>query len=194
MSDLKLLELKDSFCDLLRSVNRPHTEDVLSGLEAIGFFCSPASRKDHLSYPGGLVEHSLNVYRIASLILADMRLFRNDLPVSKKNVIVASLLHDVCKAGRYQLNAKGEYEKDYSRFSAGHGEASVIWLLQQGYPLNEDEVQAIRWHMGGWQVAANEEMQEVYKHAYLHYPLLPIIHTADTLAAQVIEVISSNVE
>ena len=190
MKDLKFMELKDSFCDLLRSVNRPHTEDVISELEHIGFFQSPASRHDHLSYEGGLLEHSMNVYRVAALLSNDMRLFRCDLPVSKKSIIVASLLHDVCKAGRYQLNVKGEYEKDYSRFSAGHGEASVIWLLQQGYPLTEDEVLAIRWHMGPWQVAANEELQTLYKHACLNYPLVPLIHTADTLAAQIVEVSS----
>ena len=50
-------ELKDSFCDLLRSVNRPHTEDVISELQRLGFFESPASRKDHLAFEGGLVLH-----------------------------------------------------------------------------------------------------------------------------------------
>ena len=55
MNDIKLMELKDSFCDLLRSVNRPHTEDIISELERIGFFHSPASRRDHLSYEGGSI-------------------------------------------------------------------------------------------------------------------------------------------
>lgn len=182
------MELKDSFCDLLRSVNRPHTEDIISGLERIGFFHSPASRRDHLSYEGGLLEHSMNVYRVATLLANDMRVLRCDFSVSKNSLIVASLCHDVCKSGRYSLNAQGEYEKDFSCFPAGHGEASVIWLLQHGYPLNEDEVLAIRYHMGPWHVPVNEEMQTLYEYACTNYPLVPLIHTADTLAAKILEV------
>jgi hypothetical protein len=194
MTELRLLELKDSFCDLLRSVNRPHTEEVISELERIGFFESPASRHDHLSHEGGLLEHSMNVYHIATLLANDMRLFRNDLPLSKKSIIVASLCHDICKTGRYHCNVKGEYEKDYSSFPSGHGEASVIWLLQQGYYLEDQELLAIRWHMGPWHVVANDEMQNLYKQACLNYPLVPLIHTADTLAAQIVEVKTSKPE
>ena len=187
MKDIRLMELKDSFCDLLRSVDRPHTEDLIVALDGIGFFLSPASRRDHLSHEGGLLEHSVNVYRVATLLASDMRLFRSNMPVSKNSIVVASLLHDVCKAGRYHLNKNGVYEKDYSHFTAGHGEASVIWLLQHGYPLSDEEVLAIRWHMGPWHVAANDEQQALYKHACLTCPLVPLIHTADTLAAQIVE-------
>jgi len=66
------MELKSLFCELLRSVNRSHTEEVITELERIGFFESPASSKEHLSYPCGLVEHSLNVYRIAKMLAEDM--------------------------------------------------------------------------------------------------------------------------
>lgn len=187
MKDIRLMELKDSFCDLLRSVGRPHTEDLIAALDGIGFFLSPASRHDHLCHEGGLLEHSINVYRVATLLANDMRHFRNDMPVSKNSIVVASLLHDVCKAGRYRLRPDGVYEKDYSRFTAGHGEASVIWLLQQDYPLSDEEVLAIRWHMGPWHVAANDELQALYKHACLSCPLVPLIHTADTLTAQIVE-------
>ena len=32
MMELNAMELKDSFCELLKSVNRPHTEDTISEL------------------------------------------------------------------------------------------------------------------------------------------------------------------
>ncbi len=188
MTDINILKLKDSFFDLLRSVNRHHTENILNDLDSIGFFESPASRKDHLSYPGGLLKHSLNVYRVSTLLANDMRLIRPDLHISKKSIIVSSLLHDVCKAGRYLLNSEGEYVKDYTLFPAGHGEASVIFLLERGFPLTEDEILAIRYHMGPWMLPSNEEVQNVYRQACLLHALVPILYAADSLAAQVLEV------
>lgn len=186
MSNIMISELKDSFCDLLRSVNRPHTEDVISELERIGFFESPASSKYHMAYEGGLVAHSLNVYRMATLLVNDLRLFRNDMPGSD-SIIVASLLHDVCKASRYVKKNDGSYEKSYTNFPAGHGEKSVFILLRLGYQLTESEILAITYHMGGFRLLQScEEADQDYRQA-CKYPLVPIIHTADTLAAQIIE-------
>ena len=180
-------ELKDSFCDLLRSVNRPHTEDVISELQHLGFFESPASRKDHLAFEGGLVLHSMNVYKMATLVVNDLRLFRDDIP-SSDSIIIASLLHDISKVCRYVKNADGSYQKDYSYFPAGHGEKSAMMLLRLGFPLTEEEILAIEYHMGAFRLPLqSEEADKDYREA-CKYPLVPIIHTADTLAAQVIEV------
>jgi len=187
ISELKISELKDSFCDLLRSVGRPHTEEVISELESIGFFRSPASSKDHLSCEGGLLAHSMNTYRMATLLVNDLRLFRSDMP-SSDSIIIASLLHDISKAQRYVKQPDGSYLKDYSRFPAGHGEKSVIQLLRIGYPLTDKEILAIEYHMGAFRLPLHcEEADKDYREA-CKYPLVPIIHAADTLAAQVIEV------
>lgn len=51
---------KDKFIELLRSTNREGVEDLLEGLEKIGFFAAPASSTHHLNIEGGLVQHSLN--------------------------------------------------------------------------------------------------------------------------------------
>jgi hypothetical protein len=187
MMKKSIVELKTEFCQLLRSVNRPHTEKVICELERIGFFESPASRKDHLYEPGGLVAHSLNVYKVSLMMVADMRRLCKGIELSEDSCIVASLLHDITKAGRYTKNAKGVYEKDFSVFPAGHGEASVIWLQQQGYPLSIEEILAIRYHMGAYHIPQNEELQTLYKEACTHYPLVPLIHAADTLASQIVE-------
>ena len=186
MSELMISELKETFCELLRSVNRPHTEDVISELQRLGFFESPASRKDHMAFEGGLLMHSMNVYKMATLLVEDLRSFRDNLP-NRDSIIVASLLHDICKAGRYYLNAEGKYEKDYTYFPAGHGEKSVMMLLRLGFPLTEGEILAIEYHMGAFRLPLHsEEADKDYREA-CKYPLVSIIHTADTLAAQVIE-------
>ena len=47
-----------------RSVNRREgAVAMLKWLEGSGFFEAPASSKNHLAQPGGLVVHSLNVYK-----------------------------------------------------------------------------------------------------------------------------------
>ena len=47
---------------LLRQTGRRGIENVLAELGALGFFSAPASARFHGNYPGGLLEHSLNVY------------------------------------------------------------------------------------------------------------------------------------
>ena len=78
------------------------------------------------------------------------------------SVTIAALLHDVCKANIYKTVQKWRkdennrwesydaYDTDYSRFPVGHGEKSVIMLLRLGLQLTNDEIIAIRWHMGAW--------------------------------------------
>ena len=59
---------KDRFCQLLRSTGRENIEYVIEDLEAYGFFEAPASVRNHYNHPGGLVEHSLNVYDAAMMV------------------------------------------------------------------------------------------------------------------------------
>lgn len=184
----RIIEMRERFCSLIRSTQRKNAEIVLAGLDRAGFFEAPASRKDHLPAVGGLLEHSLNVYHTATMLAHDIINLRSDVHIDDNSLIAASLLHDICKAARYKLNIENEYEKDYTCFPVGHGEKSVIMLLQWGFELYEDEILAIRYHMGPWQIALhNTEAQEDYKQACRSCPLLTILHTADTLASQILE-------
>lgn len=180
--------MKKKFYNLLKSTQRVSVDYILEQLEEIGFFKAPASRKDHLNYDGGLMEHSLNVYRIATVLAKDLQQLRPNLQFREDSIIITSLLHDICKATRYKKNAEGEYEKNFSDFPVGHGEKSVIMLLQWGLPLTYEEILAIRWHMGPWHLPLhNEEQQKDYVQAVESYPLVTLIHTADTLASKIIE-------
>ena len=144
---VKYTSMKDKFCEILRSTGREGVETVIGNLEKLGFFKAPASTVFHLSCEGGLVQHSLNVCDMAlmlreSMIARDSSL-EEKLPL--ESVIVAALLHDVCKAEIYKegfRNVKNEktgewekvarYEVDYSYCPLGHGEKSVIRLLSWG--------------------------------------------------------------
>lgn len=80
------------------------------------------------------------------------------------------------------------YEVDYTEMPVGHGEKSVIMLLRSGLDLEDEEIFAIRWHMGPWDLPAQSiEMDKSYRKAQDRSPLVALIHTADTLAAQILE-------
>lgn len=52
----------------------------------------------------------------------------------------------------------GEYEGykvSYKDFPIGHGEKFVILLFCNGIALSDDEMLAIRWHMGAWEINLN---------------------------------------
>jgi hypothetical protein len=177
-------------------------ENVIERLEELGFFKAPASTKFHLNYEGGLLEHSMNVCDIA-LELRVLMLKKKDglddaLP--KESVIIAALLHDVFEADVYkpaikrQKNEHGVwcdvwgYDVDYSIFPLGHGEKSVIWLLQNGLKMTENEIMAIRWHMTAWDLPfQSPEMKGNLNTAKECCPLLSLLQAADGLAAHLLE-------
>lgn len=193
---------KNEFLELLRSTKRDGMEDVIEDLEDNGFFTAPASAGHHLNVEGGLVLHSLNTCKAALAVWEGMKKVEPTLEkeVSRESVIIASLLHDVCKMDIYipglkrKKNAMGVWEDvpgykvSYKKFPMGHGEKSLVLLLCDGLELTDAEMLAIRWHMGPWGVNMNSfEDQRNYDTAHTLYPLVMIVHTADCLAASIME-------
>ena len=195
-------ELKVKFKRMLLSTNREGIEHVIKKLEELGFFMAPASTKFHLNYKGGLLVHSMNVCDMAlelrEMIIGKKDELRDSLP--EESVIIAALLHDVCKADIYKPAIKRQkneygvwcdvpgYDVDYSSFPLGHGEKSVIWLLQNGLKLTADEIMAIRWHMTAWDLAfQSPEMKGNLNAAKDRCPLLALIQAADGLSANILE-------
>ena len=114
--------------------------------------------------------------------------------------IISSLLHDVCKSDIYketmkkQKNKDGQWEEvkgydvDHGQYPFGHGEKSVIVLLGLGLKLTLDEMVAIRWHMGAWDLAFQSfETKSNINEASNRYPLLSLIQSADNMASRILE-------
>lgn len=196
----KRMIIKESFITSLRAINREGMENVIEWLETSDFFSAPASRMVHGNHEGGLLEHSIEVCRIAQELYNMLLVRKPELKqqISIESVILASLLHDVCKANIYTKQEKirtlsdGQIEKydaytvDYSEFPLGHGEKSVIRLLQLGLKLTDDEIMAIRWHMSAWNLPfQSAEMKNNFDAATKRCPLLTIVQTADELASSV---------
>lgn len=193
---------KKEFVELLLSTGREGVERVIVELGKLGFFEAPASARFHLNYPGGLLEHSMNVCRVALQIRDMMVAMQPELEVKvpRESVIVASLLHDVCKSDiykpaiSYKKNSEGRWDKipgfdvDYSNLPLGHGEKSVIMLQMWGLKLTLDEILAIRWHMTAWDLAFQSPEQKANLNAARSSaPLCTVIQSADGLASHLLE-------
>lgn len=193
---------KDKFVELLQSTHRPGVDNVINALEELGFFSAPASTRFHLAYEGGLLEHSLGVCRIALMVRKQVLLVRPELEpqLPIESIILTTLLHDVCKSEIYKRAIKRRknergiwedyegYDVDYSDYPAGHGEKSVIVLLQSGLELTKEEVLAIRWHMSAWDLPFQSyELMGSLNAAREKTPLIGILQAADGLSANVLE-------
>ena len=87
------------------------------------------------------------------------------------------------------------YNVTMKNFPMGHGEKSLVLLLCSGLELTDAEMLAIRWHMGPWGVNMNSfEEQRNYDAAHTLYPLVMIVHTADCLAASIMETTPEDLE
>ena len=80
------------------------------------------------------------------------------------------------------------YDVDYYSFPMGHGEKSVIRLLQWGLEMTEDEMLAIRWHMGAFELPfQSPEAKSNLNTAKNKCPLIAVINAADGLASSIME-------
>ena len=165
---------KERFIDLfLDLVIRPGAEDLLAWLGTTDFFEAPASTRFHGAFPGGLVEHSLNVY--------DQLLFDHSaLKYGGQTLAVCALLHDVCKANYYHRDSDGWTVRD--ALPMGHGEKSV-YLIQKHMDLTDEEALAIRWHMGAYDEAYRGGSRAL-REAQERCALVLALHQADMRATQ----------
>lgn len=190
----ELQKQKQNFIDLLAETNRPGMDKLLAWLQTTDFFEAPASTRFHLNYEGGLLEHSLNVYR-TMLLMAFVNCKLTGIEMSVDTITITALLHDVCKANtykkgqRWRKDTNNRWEQyDVYEFKEdeplGHGEKSVYLLQRAGLQLTEKEVYMIRWHMGGFEARGN---QMTLSAAMAKCPEIALIHSADIIASSIIE-------
>lgn len=200
--EIDITNYKNEFITLLRECGREGMDDVIADLGEQGFFEAPASAGHHLNVRGGLVLHSLNTCKAALAVWEGMKKVEPTLEreVPRESVVIASLLHDVCKQDVYKPSTKRRktglgtwedvpgYNVSYRNFPMGHGEKSLVLLLCSGLELTDAEMLAIRWHMGPWGInmLSYEDIRS-YDAAQTLYPLVSIIHAADSLAAAIME-------
>ena len=160
----ELLQQRETIINLLRSTNRDGIERLIKFLDKSQYFFCWGSFKHH-KYAGGLAEHSLQVCKIA----LEERKGKCD----TNSIIIASLLHDICKVN---------YDFPVERGYYGHGTKSVQILEDYlDFKLTDEEWRAIRFHMGSKSYLRDENMAKEFKKAQ-DEELWYLIHTSDCLS------------
>ena len=190
--------MKQEYIRLLKTVKRPGIDKLINYLETSDFFVSPASSVYHGSYPGGLLEHSLNVYNCLVYEYENLKDSDFNLPtISEESIIVVSLLHDICKVNCYVESTRnvkneqtGQWEKVpfYKReplFPMGHGGKSVF-IAQQFIQLTPEEAQAIFWHMQAYDLSNYNTLNELSQ-ANTENLLCFLLAQADMKATYIVE-------
>lgn len=145
------METKERIVDLLKSTNRSCIEKLITYLEFNGFFESPASTKFRGCYAGGLAAHSLAVYERLLALSSPLKLDsvsapgQKPLPIDVGNIIIAALLHDVCKIGAY-IGDEKPYKWNKSQ-PKGHALLSIE-RIKKYIELTDIEKLMIKYHMG----------------------------------------------
>ena len=188
---------REEFLEIYNSlIKREGAKQLLDYLlsQSCDFFTAPASTRYHLSVEGGLLKHSLNVYRCLKDYLARQRV-RDEyaLEYSEESIAIVSLLHDLCKTNFYTVgfrnvkDDKGIWQKVpvyeiNDTLPYGHGEKSV-YIISGYMKLTREEAFAIRYHMG----FSNEDDARNVSKAFEMFPLALALSFADMEATYFVE-------
>ncbi|MBP3395988.1 MAG: hydrolase [Clostridia bacterium] len=186
---------QERFLALFRSkIQREGSERLLDYLSrGCDFFTAPASTRYHGNYPGGLLEHSLNVYDCLVDYLSRPRVKEvYGLSFSEESVAIVALCHDLCKVDFYKESTRNVKEDGVwktvpyytieDQLPYGHGEKSV-YIVSGFMRLTRDEAFAIRYHMG----FSGTEDNNTVGSAFAKFPLAVALATADMEAAYFVE-------
>ncbi|MGN0640547.1 MAG: HD domain-containing protein [Oscillospiraceae bacterium] len=178
------------------NIKREGADKLLDFLEnKSDFFTAPASTRYHNAFEGGLLRHSLNVYKCLVAYLERGRVKdMYKLEASAETAAIVALLHDLCKVNIYRVsyrNSKndktGQWEKVpyyeiHDNLPYGHGEKSV-YMISGFMRLTREEAMAIRWHMG----FSGTEDKNTIGRALEKYPLAFALSVADMEASYFLE-------
>ncbi len=188
---------KEEFISIFtENIKREGADKLLDFLEnKSDFFTAPASTRYHNAFEGGLLRHSLNVYKCLVAYLERGRVKdMYKLEASAETAAIVALLHDLCKVNIYRVsyrNSKndktGQWEKVpyyeiHDNLPYGHGEKSV-YMISGFMRLSREEAMAIRWHMG---FSGNEDKNTIGR-ALEKYPLAFALSVADMEASYFLE-------
>lgn len=203
MNEAQRMAEVEKFKNYFSYINRPGADKLLAWLEEAGFFTAPASTKYHGAYAGGLVEHTNHVYRRLVRLAdeEDKRQGRTYPEYTVDTIAVAALLHDVCKVDAYKVEKKNQKQKDGSwkevevygytnSLPLGHGEKSIMQIMRY-MQLTEEEMLAIRWHMGAFDSAVKGGSYDM-NNAFAGSRLAAMLHIADMMATHLDERANAN--
>lgn len=190
-------QLKNEFKSIVNAkISRDGIEDLMQWLEGTDFFTAPASTRFHGSYEGGLVEHSLAVYKrmvqFADYFNQEMYGDMWEHEWSEETLAIIALFHDFCKIGTYKTELRWRkdennrweqyptYKKEEDFNFGGHGSKS-LYLIQNFLSLEPQEAVAINCHMGQFDSTIYSNPSPAFE----QFPLAWLLHIADEAATYI---------
>lgn len=172
---------------LLLSTKREGIDKLIEYIESTDFKLSPASTQYHHSFIGGLVVHTIEVYKNAVELNKAMKFkIRDD------QLIIAAVLHDLCKANTYDTYKKNVKDDNGTwkqvdaflsndKWPIGHASKSVI-IAQMFITLDDLEISLMIAHMGPY------TDPNLYTQLTTKYPEGILLHTADMLSSKGVKI------
>ena len=168
MIEVDTERVRECFIEELRKINREDCDidGLIAYLDAHDFFTSPATTQYHSAFAGGLALHSLQVYKnlcdlvnvfatkeipnpdYVPLVERDPNATYEDVPptlrvpaYNEDSLIILGLLHDVGKAGMYELVCKNikEYTQEPTKQSKKDSLGYFDWHEKMAYQVKDPE-------------------------------------------------------
>lgn len=188
-----------------KHIKREGLEKVLAYLEKSDFYEAPSSASFHLNEKGGLCLHSINVFETLLNLYEHVYLpalqsgispFTCEIPM--ESLAISALFHDLCKTKLYYETQRWKKDENgrwvsypgyelKDEFPLGHGEKSCL-MLSWYMRLTPDEMLAIRWHMGMFDMGEQgSSLRYAYRAALDKSPLVTLLQNADMMTANLME-------
>ena len=181
MEDKRFNSLKDRIEFFNRNVAPIVGNDCANMMVQNGFLLAPASKGHHSNYEGGLFDHSVEVAMQLQNLTDKLGLSWLD----KESAFRVGILHDLCKIDTYKKSEQYPYwEWDNSPIIKGHGDKSVIYALNWGCNLTEEEIACITYHMGAY----DTNRCDAFSNAVKRFPNVLYTYTADMISDKIMEV------
>lgn len=134
---------------LLLSTGRTGVENLIDYIGSSDFYTAPASTKYHSSFMGGLLHHSLEVYKNLDKKTSgsECNVWREVLAeekVGNDSIIIVALLHDICKTHFYTTELKNQKNYDQAVVAAADrrqvkhdNNGDFIWETVPAYAVDD---------------------------------------------------------
>lgn len=180
----------DQFMKIVQSIQFNRSPDkFIEFLSQGDFFYTVGARAHHDNIEGGLYNHSKKVFKAMKIL----NKVSNVEKYSDQSLFYMSFGHDICKINIYK--PKEQWYKDDKNnwqsklgwqiiddFPVGHGQKSII-LMMKHVQLTNEQMLAIRWHMGGFDQYTKDPIgKHTYAEAESMTPLTRMLHIADLMA------------
>lgn len=181
--------MKERFIKLLLATKIVGMDSLVEIMDEYGFFTAPCSTKHHLCKPGGLLEHSMNVFEMLTKLNE-----ATGANIDYTDMVVCGLLHDLGKMGDYGkpnyvenvlktgVSKAQPYKSNPDLIYEEHEIRSVI-IASRCIKLTEEQTTAILHHNGLF-----GKLDAAYgNNNYSYSPLCFLLHTADMYCSRFTE-------